>query len=286
MRLYIQFISCDNVNNRLFYYAYILFLQWHISLFIVRLRLLVRIAHYTFALRTIFKTITMQQQNCVNRKKTILVEGNIGAGKTTFLQYMERYTNAQIILEPVEKWINLNGINLLQRMYENPEKWSYTFQNYTLLTQLENHFMVCEKDIKIMERSIYSGRYCFAEALRSDGKIQRESFQVFLKWYEFAEKCIKNQTDLIVYLRTSPDIAYDRIQHRDRFEEKAVPFEYICLLHDLHEAWLFDKGTVTHNKIPIFVLDANLSSQTIHTEYERFEQFLLKSSQFNITLEK
>lgn len=223
---------------------------------------------------------------CANPTKTILVEGNIGAGKTTFLRHMGRYTNAQIFVEPLDKWTNLNGINLLKLMYENPEEWSYTFQNYTLLTQLENHFIPCEKKLKIIERSIYSGRYCFAEALMMDGKIKRESYQVFVKWFEFLEKSVKNQIDLIVYLRTTPEKAYERIEKRNRREEDAVPFEYISRLHDLHEAWLFNNGPIIRNEIPLFVLDANLPSETIHAEYERFEQFLLTSPQFNIILTK
>lgn len=238
--------------------------------------------------------------NLNSKKKTILVEGNIGAGKTTFLQHMARYTNIQVVLEPMEKWTNCNGINLLQRMYEDPKKWSYTFQSYTMLTQFENHISVGdEKDIKFIERSVYSGRYCFAEALHMDGLIETESFQVYLKWFEFVENCIRNRTNLIVYLRTSPELAYDRIKKRQRLEEETIPFQYINRLHELHETWLYSStgnnsrgsGNNTNtsnsqqNEIPIFILDANLPSHTIHSEYKRFEQFLHKSPLFNnITL--
>lgn len=211
--------------------------------------------------------------------RTIIVEGNIGVGKSTFLNYMAQHSNIEILTEPLEKWTDLNGNNLLQLMYENPVKWSYTFQNYTLLTQLENHLRVCNKDIKIMERSIYSTRYCFGRALLYDNKIERESFQVFVEWFNHAKKSIENQVDLIVYLRASPKTAYERIEKRNRVEEKTIPFEYVSRLHEFYEIWLFNE------KIPIFVIDANLPSHTIHTEYKRFEQFLLESPQFNIVLQ-
>lgn len=220
------------------------------------------------------------QQIRASGKKTIIVEGNIGAGKTTFLDHMARYANVGISREPLEKWTNLNGFNLLQQMYENPEKWSYTCQNYTMLTHLENHLKISEKDIKILERSIYSVRYCFCEALLMDQKIDKASHEVFVKWFEYAEKCVRNRTDLIIYLRTTPEVAYERIQKRNRIEEKSVPFEYISRLHNLYEAWLFDETTV-QNKIPIFVLNGNLPLETIRTEYERLEQYLA-SSLFNI----
>lgn len=217
----------------------------------------------------------------VSGKRTIIVEGNIGAGKTTFLNHMARNANIQIFPESIEKWTNLNGINLLELMYENPEKWSYTFQNYTLLTHFENHLKTCEKDIKLMERSIYGARYCFVEALLLEQKIEKASYEVFVKWFEYAEKCVQNQIDLFVYLRTTPEVVYERIQNRNRLEEKVIPFEYVARLHNSYEAWLFDKQ-IAQNKIPIFILDANLPLQNIHTEYERLERYLEPSPLFNV----
>lgn len=221
----------------------------------------------------------MQQINGCE-KRTIIVEGNIGAGKTTFLNYMARNGNVQIFPEAIEKWTNLNGINLLECMYENPAKWSYTFQSYALLTHLENHLSIFEKDIKLMERSIYSTRYCFCEAFLLEQNMEKASYEVLVKWFKYAEKLIQNQIDLFIYLRTTPEVVYDRIQKRNRSEEKTVPFDYILRLHNLYEAWLIDKQT-TQNKIPVFILDANIPLATIHTEYERLEQYLASSPLFN-----
>lgn len=220
------------------------------------------------------------QQSRVSGKRTIIVEGNIGAGKTTFLNHMARSANIQVFPESIEKWTNLNGINLLERMYENPEKWAYTFQTYALLTHLENHLKIFEKSIKLMERSIYSARYCFCEASLLEQKMEKASYEVFVKWFEYAEKCIQNEVDLFIYLRTTPEVVYNRIQARNRTEEKTVPFEYISRLHNLYEAWLYEKQIV-RNKIPIFVLDANLPLRTISTEYERLEQYIASSPLFN-----
>ena len=44
---------------------------------------------------------------------TILVEGNIGAGKTEFLKQFKDIKEVDVLEEPVEKWKNLDGINLL-----------------------------------------------------------------------------------------------------------------------------------------------------------------------------
>lgn len=49
------------------------------------------------------------------RKKpfTVFIEGNIGAGKTTFLNHFRKYDDVCLNTEPVEKWRNVNGFNLL-----------------------------------------------------------------------------------------------------------------------------------------------------------------------------
>lgn len=48
-----------------------------------------------------------------NRPFTVTVEGNIGSGKTTFLEYFKKYENVCVLAEPIEMWRNCNGHNLL-----------------------------------------------------------------------------------------------------------------------------------------------------------------------------
>lgn len=44
---------------------------------------------------------------------TVLIEGNIGSGKTTFLNHFKRFEGVCLQSEPVEKWRNVSGVNLL-----------------------------------------------------------------------------------------------------------------------------------------------------------------------------
>lgn len=85
--------------------------------------------------------------------------------------------------EPVNKWKNLEGNNLLELMYQDPKKWAFPFHSYVQLTMLEKHLELSQIDekmddienlkhdskskynINIMERSLYSAKYCFVENL-------------------------------------------------------------------------------------------------------------------------
>ncbi len=44
--------------------------------------------------------------------------------------------------------------------------------------------------------------------------------------------------DLIVYLRTEPEVSYARMRARDRKEESGAPLSYLQHLHQAYEEWL------------------------------------------------
>lgn len=41
-----------------------------------------------------------------------------------------------------------------------------------------------------------------------------------------------------MYLRTTPEVVYERMRKRARSEESCVPLKYLEELHKLHEDWL------------------------------------------------
>ena len=55
----------------------------------------------------------------------VTIEGNIGSGKSTMLEFYRSLEEVQLHPEPVDKWTNLNGQNLLQKLYEDPKRWSF-----------------------------------------------------------------------------------------------------------------------------------------------------------------
>ena len=67
---------------------------------------------------------------------TIAIEGNIGAGKSTLINYFKQFEEVQVHAEPLDKWQNVNGENLLAKLYEDPKRW--TFQVWTLKHSFSN----------------------------------------------------------------------------------------------------------------------------------------------------
>lgn len=66
------------------------------------------------------KTTTMSTAPLAQRPITICVEGNIGCGKTTLLNHMESLEQVEVLQEPVQKWRNVKGNNLLVNKFKVP----------------------------------------------------------------------------------------------------------------------------------------------------------------------
>jgi len=212
-----------------------------------------------------------------DRPYTVVVEGNIGSGKSTLLQQFAALSSPSAVIEtfqePVSKWRDVKGHNTLGLMYEDPKRWSLTFQTYVQLTMLDLHTRKAKNpnSVKMMERSIYSAKYCFVENLRNGGTMPEVEYTVLTEWFDWL---IANQScdvDLIIYLRTSPEVVHDRVKKRCRNEESAIPLDYLRNLHLLHERWLIPEGIVEEGAeltpfplpAPVMVLDGNCSAEEI-----------------------
>ena len=81
------------------------------------------------------------------------------------------------------------------------------------------------------------------------------------------------ELDLIVYLRTNPEVAYERMIKRGRSEETGnagPPLGYLKILHKAHEDWLM-KQRYGALKPKIIVLDANQDLNHMRNHYEEFQ---------------
>ncbi|AYP97958.1 putative deoxynucleoside kinase protein [Mauternbach virus] len=210
--------------------------------------------------------------------KTILIEGNISSGKTTFLNYLKRYDDvACIIPEPIDKWSNMNGCNLLNEMYNNVTMWGPSFQSYVLLTMVSSHIAETTKSYKFMERSCHSAMNCFAKNMLLQELMDPGMYSVLEKWYDFLTSTMDLSFNKIVYIRTSPTVIYDRMVRRGRKEEANVTLEYLTQIHKMYEDWLFGINSLYH-KDDILVLNGDLDEYEIGPEYLRTENFIFNDN--------
>lgn len=77
-----------------------------------------------------------------------------------------------------------------------------------------------------------------------------------------------------MYLRSTPEVVYERMKARGRPEESSVSLEYLQQLHDSHERWLMTNDE-KFNTIPVLVLDADTTLEEIEKQYKEHEMIIL-----------
>ena len=213
-----------------------------------------------------------------SNQKCIIVEGNIGAGKTTFLKIVEKYLNLQIVYEPLDKWQNVNGTeNLLAQFYQDTSRWAYTFQTYAFVTRVLAQEESAKNNpyaVQLLERSVYSDRYCFARNCFEMGTMTALEWKLYQEWFSWLVESYTVKPDGFIYLQTDPKVCKQRIIARARRDDEDVPLEYLEKLHQKHEEWLVHKiGVMPYLKeTPVLILpcdndfEHDISEQEKHIE--------------------
>ena len=211
----------------------------------------------------------------------ISIEGNIGSGKSTLLKKIQDwaqenyYSHIYFALEPVDDWIKTidsDGKNILDKFYNNQEKWSFPFQMNSFISRVkcvhdafassnendklnyldgDNLNNVMEK-LVFVERSIYTDRNCFAKLLYENGKMTELEYNIYCKWNEWLSDEFNMKPDGYIYLRCLPEINEERIKERNRDEESSIPLDYLKQLHNKHDEWMLNAT----EDVPVLIINA------------------------------
>ena len=173
----------------------------------------------------------------------ILLEGNIGAGKSTVGRLLKASSRFDFIEEPVDQWQGGYASNLLDMFYHDMERWSFTFQILAFVTRAKTWQEILartEHSRVVLERSIFTDRHVFATSMHQIGAMSETEWQVYCGLWDFLSTNYCVEPDAIVYLRTPAEECLERIKERDRSEEVGIELDYLKQLEDLHDAWLLD----------------------------------------------
>lgn len=194
----------------------------------------------------------------------------------------------------MEWWRNCNGHNLLDLMYTDINEWLKVFQSYVQLTRLKIQTMKPKNPqtkVQIFERSVQNNRYCFVETAYKNGYLTGPDYAVLDSWYQWIRENVNIDLDLfgnfcfnkfdtlstvcfVVYLKSTPEVVFERMKSRGRPEETGVSLDYLKQLHQSHENWLMTPDG-TFDGIPVLVLDADQALDQIHEQCKQNESKIL-----------
>lgn len=168
----------------------------------------------------------------------IAVAGNIGAGKSTLVDFL-RYRFA---LTPFHE---PNADNpFLTDFYSDMQRWAFHSQLYFLTHKFRLHQALTDHPgTVVQDRTIYEDAEIFAENLFRSGFMSPAEHGVYRTLYEGIVRTLR-PPDLMIYLRAEVKTVRRRIRLRGRPEEQEVPLAYIKQLHALYEDWFarYDRG--------------------------------------------
>ncbi|MGH1263443.1 deoxynucleoside kinase [Bacillus cereus] len=169
----------------------------------------------------------------------LLVDGVVGAGKTTLAQLISERYNIPIF----EELGNPDAERLLNRFYAKKTRWAFTTQIFFANERWEMIKKVHEEGHGILDRSIF-GDNIFASMLAEDLEDGGEgmTWEEYRTYKKLLDQILVHSQppELLIYLQCSAEVAKQRIDNRGRGIESEVKMAYWERLNDKYDVWYQD----------------------------------------------
>lgn len=165
-------------------------------------------------------------------KRSIAIAGNIGAGKSTLVEFLSRTYGIRPFYEPSE------DNPYLPDFYRDMRRWAFHSQLYFLSNKFRIHQELDRMPgVVVLDRTIFEDAEIFATALREMRKMDQRDWATYWGFYQSILEAIR-PPDLMIYLRCSMRTLRQRIKLRGRRMEQDVPLSYLKRLDRLYAAWI------------------------------------------------
>jgi deoxyadenosine/deoxycytidine kinase len=168
----------------------------------------------------------------MGKRKFIAVAGNMGAGKTSLVEYLAAQYGFEPIYEPYA------GNPYLDDFYADMGAWGFHSQLWFLTHKFQLHLgLHARTHTFVQDRTIYEDAEIFATNLARSGLMSDRDHQTYLSLYDGMRRALQ-PPDLMIYLRCSVKGIRRRIRKRGRASEQAIPLPYLKRLNALYEDWM------------------------------------------------
>ncbi|XP_073235525.1 deoxyguanosine kinase-like isoform X1 [Porites lutea] len=165
----------------------------------------------------------------------VIVEGNIGVGKSTLACQLARKLKYRVFLEPTTK------NPYLAKFYQDPKKYALKLQLWIFKQRFRTYIEATKHVLNsgqgaLLDRSVFSDSV-FAEVNYQQGTISDEGYQYYrdLRKQALKDVLVPHTT---LYLNVSPETCSQRILGRGREYESAIPLDYLKGLDSCYKTFL------------------------------------------------
>ena len=165
-------------------------------------------------------------------KRFIAVAGNVGAGKSSLVEFLE----AEYGFEPVYEPFTDNPY--LDDFYTDMRSWAFHSQLYFLTHKFRLHQgLPARPGVVVQDRTIYEDAEIFCTNLFRSKHMSDRDYKTYMELYESMQSVLR-PPDLLIYLRCSVRSIRRRIKKRGRESEQSIPTVYLRRLNKLYESWI------------------------------------------------
>ena len=167
--------------------------------------------------------------------RIVAVAGNMGAGKSSLVDWLSRQFGMRPFFEP-------NDENpYLSDFYGDMSRWAMSSQLFFLVRRFQIHREVANSAATdprpiVQDRTLYEDAEVFAAHLHRAGHLDERDWNMYQDLYRTLRAEIR-PPDLMIYLRCPLKTLVRRIQGRGRDFEKKIPRAYLASLEKLYEEW-------------------------------------------------
>jgi len=163
------------------------------------------------------------------RYKFVVIEGNIGAGKTTLATMLAKDYNARLVLEEFEK------NPFLPKFYKDPKKHAFPLE---LFFMAERYYQLKKQKEQDLFQPISIADYFFVKSkLFAQNNLHKDEQQLFNSLFNIMFSSLP-KPDLLVYLYADVSRLQLNIKKRGRIFEQKITNEYLQNIQDRYLDYL------------------------------------------------
>lgn len=172
----------------------------------------------------------------------VVIEGVIGAGKTTLASILSRRFGARLIKEQFEE------NPFLDRFYEDRPRWAFQTQLSFLASRFRQQQSLAGRDLF---HDVVVSDYAFdKDRIFARLNLSGDELQLYDTMFGIMQPSVP-VPDLIVYLQSTTDRLMDQIRKRGRTFERNMDPAYIEALNQAYNAYFFH-----YNRSPLLIVNA------------------------------
>ncbi len=159
----------------------------------------------------------------LSRFRYVVVEGPIGAGKTSLAKRLSAHSGAQTLLEKPQ------DNPFLTRFYEDPARYALPTQLFFLFQRINEVRELAQMDL-FRTRTVSD--YLFEkDALFARLNLSDDEYALYQSIYQSLSPQAP-APDLVIYLRASTDALLERVRRRGHGYERTIQDDYLARLSD------------------------------------------------------